>query len=499
MSLADARALLPGLKTAASEPAEDQKALRQLAEWCVRYSPWTALEGADGVRIEIAGSAHLWGGEEALATDLSKRLGRERIAHRIAVADTIGAAFAAARFAAGDAPLILAPSEIRCALAPLPIEALNLDPAAAEGLRSVGLKRVGDLYAMPRAALARRFGTLVARQLDRALGDLPEPFSPLRETPLRRVRLGFAEPITAPEDLRSAILRLVEDLCGRLEREGMGLRRLDLSFCRLDGRVERIELGTAYPSRDPRHLSRLLAARLEAVDPGPGIEDMILSAFAVEPLAAEQFAFAGPSAAASAPGSSPGQAVAPLLDRLGNRLGLSALYRLEARQSHIPERASARSPLLPTILKDRHSGTARRAGPGNHEHEPSLVGQADVHGFRVRGLAPAPRNDECQKGAPRPIRLFLPPEPIEAAFLLPDDPPFHFIWRRRRHRVRRADGPERIAHEWWEGEGAVLSPSKGGIRDYYRVEDEEGRRFWLYRTERAGAEPPRWFLHGIFP
>jgi protein ImuB len=441
MPLADARALLPGLKTAASEPAEDQKALRQLAEWCVRYSPWIAPEETDGVRIEIAGSAHLWGGEEALAADLSRRLGREKIAHRIAVADTIGGAFAVARFAAGDSPLILASSETRSALAPLPVEALRLDPATAEGLRSVGLKRIGDLYAMPRAALTRRFGTLVARQLDRALGDLPEPFSPLGETPLRRVRLGFAEPVAVPEDLKRAIRRQVSDLCGRLEREGMGARRLDLSFHRLDGRVERIALGTAQPSRDPHHLSHLLAARLEDVDPGPGIEDMILSAFAVEPLAAEQFAFSGPSASA----------LAPLLDRLGNRLGLAALYRLETRTSYIPEKASMRIPLA--------SGAPPR---------------------------------ELQEGKPpRPIRLLLPPEPIEAAFLLPDDPPFHFIWRRRRHRVQRADGPERIAHEWWQGEGA--------IRDYYRVEDEEGRRFWLYRAGLpSSGGRPRWFLHGIF-
>ena len=241
MPLADALSFFPGLATAAAEPAEDAAALRRLAEWCGRYSPWTAPDGIDGVKIEITGSAHLWGGEEALAADLMARLDRRHLTTSIAIADTLGAAWATARFAeASRLPVILPPGDCRAALAPLPVEALRLDPATTQGLRRVGLKRVGDLSAMPRNALVSRFGEMVTRRLDQALDDLPEPLSPLGEAPVQRVRLSFAEPIADPADLLRATERLVEDLVPRLAREGIGARRLDLAFHRIDGRVEQI-------------------------------------------------------------------------------------------------------------------------------------------------------------------------------------------------------------------------------------------------------------------
>src|SRR6516162_8178243 len=240
MPLADALSFLPSLATAAAEPAEDAAALRRLAEWCSRYSPWTALDGTDGVRIEITGSAHLWGGEEALAAELMARLDRRHVATRIAIADTLGAAWATAHFAEGKSPIILPPEGCRAALAPLPV---------------------------------------VALRLDQALDDLPEPLSPLGEAPIRRVRLSFAEPIADPADLLRATERLVADLVPRLAREDMGARRLDLAFHRVDGRVERIRLGTARPSRDPRHLTALFKERIDTIDPGFGVEDMILAVF----------------------------------------------------------------------------------------------------------------------------------------------------------------------------------------------------------------------------
>jgi protein ImuB len=460
MPLADALSFVPGLATALAEPAEDAAALKHLAEWCGRYSPWTAPDEADGVRVEITGSAHLWGGERALAADLTARLGRRGVAGRVAIADTVGAAWATARFAqAGDSIVVLPPGEARAALAPLPVEALRLDPATVQGLRRVGLKRIGDLYAMPRDALARRFGETVARRLDQALDNMPEPLSPLGEAPSRRVRLSFAEPITEPADLMLATERLSADLVQRLAREGTGARRLDLAFLRVDGRVERICLGTARPSRDPRHLAALFKERLDTIDPGLGVEDMILAAFAVEPLPPEQINFAGSSVEGDAEAG-----IAPLLDRIGNRLGLDAVSRLEARESHIPERASVRVP---------NSVAPAKAGPQG-------------------SLDPRLRGDDGN----RPIRLFDPPEPVDAFWLLPDDPPFRFRWRRRQHRVTRADGPERVADEWWRpgGSGAV-----DAIRDYYRVEDEEGRRYWLFRAGLHGHDQkPRWFVHGVF-
>ncbi|HEV2334557.1 MAG TPA: DNA polymerase Y family protein [Stellaceae bacterium] len=466
MPLADALSFLPSLATAPAEPEADAAALNRLAEWCGRYSPWTALDGADGVKIEITGCAHLWGGEAALAADLARRLLRQNMAHRIAVAGTLGAAWALARFAAGaDRPALPGPGEEQAALAALPVEALRLDPATAAGLRRVGLKRIGELTPMPRDALARRFGTAVARRLDQAQGQVPEPLSPLGEAPTRRVRLSFAEPIADPADLARAIELLVDDLAARLAREGMGARRLDLAFHRIDGRVEHIRLGTARPSRDSKHLAGLFAARLDTVDPGLGIEDVILAVFAVDKLPAEQIGFSNGSEAAAS-------SIAPLLDHLGARLGFDALSRIELRETHIPERAS----VVTTIAPKPPPQPSPACGEGRD-----------------------PRHKRGRAGAaskpPRPVRLFTSPEPIEASWLLPDDPPFRFTWRRRAHRVYRADGPERIAEEWWLESG---SGAADAIRDYYRVEDQEGRRFWLFRAGLPGSPPPRWFVHGLF-
>jgi protein ImuB len=355
LPLADALSFLPGLATRPAELAEDADGLRRLAEWCGRYSPWAAPDENNGVKIDITGSAHLWGGEAALVADLSRRLVRQGIVHRPAIADTLGAAWAAARFApAEDAPTIVLSDGTRDALAPLPIAALRLDPTLVQGLHRVGLRRVGDIMAMPRDALARRFGETVARRLDQALGDTPEPLSPLGEVPIRRIRLSFAEPIADPADLARAAERLTQDLVARLAREGMGARRLDLGFHRVDGRVEHIRIGTARPSRDPAHLAKLLIDKLETVDPGLGVEDAILAAFAVEPLAPEQLESPALRSGAPPPPQSPGQArggegwgggLAPLFDRIGAKLGLDALACLEAHASHIPERASVAIPI----------------------------------------------------------------------------------------------------------------------------------------------------------
>ena len=464
--LADALSFLPGLLTRPAELAEDAATLRRLAEWCGRYSPWTAPDGDNGIKIEITGSAHLWGGEAELAADLSQRLARQGIAHRLAIADTLGAAWAVARYSsseAGDsssrcrlavlaAKIIIPPGEARAALTPLPVAALRLDPTIVEGLHRVGLRRVGEIMAMPRDALAHRFGETVARRLDQALSELPEPLSPLGEVPSRRVRLSLPEPISDPADLARAAERLTQDLVSRLAREGMGARRLDLGFHRVDGRVEHIRIGTARPSRDPAHLAKLLVSKLDTVDPGLGIEDVILAAFAVEPLAPEQIDMSG---AAGASGDT-----APLFDRIGARLGLDAIARLEPRESHLPERASVAVPI--GAKPDRRASTPRKP--------------------------------------PRPVRLFQPPEPVEAFWVLPDDPPFRFTWRHRTHRVAQADGPERIAEEWWRPDGELTdgAGSPDAIRDYYRVEDEAGRRFWLFRAGLPGDPPPRWFVHGVF-
>ena len=542
LPLADALSFLPSLVTRPAEPAEDAAALVRLAEWCGRYSPWTAPDlnqngGHDGVKIEITGSAHLWGGETELAADLSKRLARQGISHRLAIADTLGAAWAIARYAPTDslvgcksptetASFVIPSGGARDAIAPLPVAALRLDSVLVQGLYRVGLRRVGEVMAMPRVALARRFGEEIARRLDQALSDEPEPLSPLGEVPTRRVRLSFAEPIADPADLARAIERLTGDLVTRLAREGMGARRLDLGFHRVDGRVEHIRIGTARPSRDPTHLARLMLGKLDTVDPGLGVEDAILAAFAVDPLAPEQIdnpqllrasphpnppppAGEGDTGSqrsrrapspASGGGSGWGPGLAPLFDRIGAKFGLDALARLEAHESHIPERASV---AVPVAENDAFKNPPR----------PSLGGEGRMRGAFPNASLPSPsqrstlgpslsRNvGEGLKKPPRPIRLFVPPEPVETVvWMLPDEPPSRFAWRRQTHRVAQADGPERIAEEWWGPDGQLAdgADNPDAIRDYYRVEDETGRRFWLFRTGLPGDPPPRWFIHGLF-
>ncbi|MCC7275114.1 MAG: DNA polymerase Y family protein [Alphaproteobacteria bacterium] len=468
-ALADARARLPALVTADAEPERDAADLLALARWCQRYTPWTRPDEPAGVLLDVTGCAALFGGEAGLLGDLAGRLARRGLGHRLAIADTPGAAWAAARYAAGPSPAVIPAGAGRAALAPLPVEALGLDAVAAAGLRRVGLGRIGDLCALPRAPLVARFGAAVATRLDQALGALPEPVMPLAPAPERRVRLAFAEPIATAEPIAEAARRLLDDLCARLAADGTGAVRLALDFYRVDAEMQRLAVGTARPSRDPAHLFRLLAERLPLVEPGFGIELAMLSLLESAPLAPEpagRLDVVVPAAPApAAPRRRPPQEdragevlamaaeLAPLVDRIQNRLGYSAVHRPAPRASHVPERAvAALAPFAP-------DPPAEAAWPARR--------------------------------APRPLRLLRRPEPVEATAPVPDDPPVLFRWRTVLYRVRRADGPERIAAEWWREEG--------GVRDYYRVEDEAGRRFWLYRSGlHDGTATPRWFLHGFF-
>jgi|HubBroStandDraft_1064217.scaffolds.fasta_scaffold00245_4 protein ImuB len=450
LGLADARARRPDLVAREADQAGAAAALASLADWCGGYSPWTATEGVDGVWLDITGCVPLFAGEDELAADLLARLRRRGFSCRAAIADTPGAAWALARW--GTAPetgaLIAAPGGTRAALAGLPVAALRLGPEIAQDLRRLGLRRIDSLYALPRAPLAPRFGEIVARRLDQALGLIAEPISPRRPTVPRLERRAWPEPILAPEDLQRGTRLLLERLCARLEREGLGARRLELCCYRVDCRVERVEIGTSGPSRDPAHLMRLFAPRIETIAPDLGIEIMTMTALEVETLAARQLDFERAGA---------GDPAAPLIDRLANRLGSANVLRLVPFSSHVPERAVRAVPAL----------------------------------VAPHALGPWPA------GRKRPIRLLEYPDPVEVVAPIPDDPPLSFRWRRVVHRVRHAEGPERIAAEWWRDPKAA---GEDETRDYYRVEDEAGSRFWLYRRGLyRGPAPPRWFLHGFFP
>jgi protein ImuB len=453
LPLADARALEPGLQTVAEDAAADRRQLEDLADWCGCYTPWTAPEveiaaGAAGIWLDVTGAAHLFGGEQALLAGLLMRMRGFGFAVSAALASTPGAAWALARFDARAAEgLVLAPEAERAALMSLPVAALRLAPHVVTGLEKFGLGRIGDLTGLARGPLVARFGEDVARRLDQALGRVGEPVSPRRPVPPYRVQLAFAEPIATRLAIEAALDRLLPDLMRSLEQARRGLRRLDLAFYRIDGAVRRIPIGTMRPVRDAAYVKRLLAEHLDKVDPGEGIELMRAVAAETEPMLPRQARL--PDLETTAPAGE----LTGLVDRLANRLGAANVLRALPRASHVPERAQALLPL----------GDVLRAAPVARPKLP-----------------------------PRPPRLLASPEPIDAMALLPDAPPRQFRWRGETYRIRRAEGPERIADEWWYQDAPT--------RDYYRVEDESGRRFWLYRDGLYGErqQAPRWYLHGLF-
>jgi protein ImuB len=416
--------------------ARPDLSLTTLAEWCLRYAPLAAPDPPDGLWIDVTGSTHLHGGETRLLRDLVQQLSA-----RAAVADTPAVAHAVARFGGGG---VVPPGAD--VMADFPIEALRLPADVLANLRLMGFERVGPLAAAARAPLVRRFGAMLALRLDQAVGTVFEPIVPVVPAALIQARLAFVEPLLTADAFSSVIVRLAGMVCGDLERAGLGARRLDLLFERVDGRVQAIRVGTARPNRDTRHLGRMLDERLERVDPGLGVEAMRLVVATADPLGCVQVSSSVVEIA------SPD--LAPLVDRLANRLGEARVYRIAPVESDVPERSVRRVPAL-----------ARAAGGW----------PADL---------------------PRPVRLLNPPQPIDAMALLPDHPPVAFTWRRVRHLVRHADGPERIAGEWWKRDREWAS-----VRDYFRVEDEDGRRFWLFRHGNgsdADTGDMRWFLHGMF-
>jgi protein ImuB len=479
-TLADARALEPDVIVHDHDPEGDAAALDALADWCGRYTPWTAASGlesggAAGIWLDISGCAHLFGGEDAMLSDMSGRLERVGYTARAGLADTAGAAWAAARFGRpGPSPNVVILPEGGHAepLAALPIVALRLPPETVESLKRLGLRRISDLAALPRAGLARRFGELPVRRLDQAFGQIGEPISPRAPAPVWRLRTTFAEALGREEDIAVAVRNLAEALCNRLARAERGARRLELCLYRVGGRVDTLQAGTSRASRDPGHLMRLLKEQLDRL-PQPlssapdalsaaaevMVETITLAATVSEPLQMAQTAITGGL-------ERDPDALDQLVDRLSGRLGADNVRRFTPRDTHLPERVQASLP----ALSDRNSG--------NHE--------------------------DWRATRPRPPRLLSRPEQIEAVAPVPDDPPVMFRWRGRPHRILRAEGPERIAPEWWrkpppDGSGVVVLDNE--TRDYYRVEAADGQRFWLYRAGLYDSDtdvPPRWFLHGFF-
>jgi protein ImuB len=451
--LADARAKAGTLQVGAVDPVADAAALRRLALWATRYTPavssWGAENGADGFFLDVAGAAHLFGGEEMLLADLSHRLHRFGLPARLAVAETAGAAWALSRFHASPAVVLPAGREVE-ALAPLPIAALRLAPDTRAALRRLGFKRVGALIDQPRAPFAARFETELLRRLDQALGRVAEPLCLVVPPPVYHSLRYLVEPIVTQDAIVAVVRRLMKDLVHALVRDGAGARTLRLLLYRVDGEVTLIDLGFTLPTRDATHVAHLIGLKLEriaeTVDVEFGFEALGLAVTTAERMMPEQMDMTSVSDA-----SSP-ERCAALIDSLRQRLGPRSVRQLKPVASHLPERAE--SPCAAACV------------------------------------APAwPAPNEAQ---PRPLLLLPQAEPADVMALVPEGPPQRFRWRGAMHDVTRAQGPERIAGEWWR----TPEPT----RDYYLVEDAAGRRFWLYREglyEETAS--PRWFVHGLFP
>lgn len=425
MSLADARAFCPTLVSQTARPDLDARFLAALRRWATRYCPWVAHDGADGLILNVTGSTHLWGDEVAMLQDMRQRAQRAAITLRLGVGDTRGAAWALAHYGSTTG-----------ALEPLPVAALRLEPTTVTALQRLGLGRIGDLAATPRAPLARRFGPEVLRRLDQALGDLPESINPAPEPPHYGVRLTFPEPIGLLGDVMGATARLLDPLCAKLHRDEAGVRRLLLTLRRVDRDSQQIELRLASAMRDPVRILPLFERGVAAVDAGFGIDVMRLEAVGVEPLPVQQIT--------SVSQDQPDQ-LNDLITRIGTRIGLENIQRFLPADSHIPERSFT---IAPAAFSDPDKGWV------------------------------------CLR--PRPLRLF-PPEPLTAKGAAP---PKRFRWRSMSLTTGRATGPERIAPEWWLSDENWRS----GLRDYWKIDTREGRRLWLFYTPQA----PAWFVHGEF-
>ncbi|TDH20677.1 DNA polymerase Y family protein [Segetibacter sp. 3557_3] len=442
MAVADARAIFPSLEVLDDQPELTNKLLVKLAEWCIRYTPMVAVDPEDGLILEVTGCAHLWGGERAYLMDMISRIKGFGYHVRAALADTIGTAWGLSRF--GEQASIIAPGQQSEAILNLPPPALRLEAATNDRLQKLGLNQIRNIMNIQRSALCRRFGQHLLQQLDRALGTEEERIEPVVPVEQFHERLPCLEPIVTAKGIEIALQRLLEGLCNQLEQQQKGLRQAILKCFRIDGKVEQVEIGTNRGTYNAQHLFKLFEFKLPTIEPGLGIELFLLEAPKIEDVASIQ------EKLWETVGGLENTGLNELIDRMVNRIGPGLIHRYLPAEHHWPERS------------------IREAV--------SLTEEAVV---------------DWRLDRPRPVQLLAQPEPITVAAPVPDYPPMLFRYKGKIHKIKKADGPERIEREWWLDEGLH--------RDYYHVEDEDGCRYWLFRSGHYGADTSyQWFLHGFF-
>jgi protein ImuB len=450
MGVAEARAIYPKLDVVEENLAADQRLLEGIADWCDRYTPLVALDGKDGLFLDITGCAHLFGGERAMLREILLRLYQMGLDVYGAISSSPGLSWAISRYGQGG---VIAPEEAENVLAPLPVASLRLDENVVESLQKLGLRYVGDLLQAPRAPLTRRFGASVLLRLDQALGLDEEPVSPRLPVASLSAERRLVEPIGTEDDILALAGQVATSLKPSLEARGAGGRLFELVLFRVDGRVFRISAGASQPLRDPHRIAALFSERLTAIhddlDVGYGFEILRINVQRHEDFVMLQGDFER--------NRQREVSLAGFVDKVSARLGDGCLTRFELRESHIPERAVFAVPAIETL----NAASEKIALP------------------MARGE--------------RPSRLLAAPELMEAfAAEVPDGAPAHFSWRRIRHRILKSEGPERIAMEWW------IDDEDAKERDYFRVEDEQGYRFWIYREGHYGPDMPQWYMHGLF-
>jgi protein ImuB len=473
MTLTDARAMHPSLVCADADARAEAQTLENIADWCRRFTPLAALDAPDGVMLDVSGAAHLFSGEAKLLAEVEARLEDQGFGTCAAIASTPEAAWALARYGAlRILPPNLDQKQLARRLGDLPLAALRLDAATLADLAQMGLRRISDIIMRPRAPITARFGPLLHARLDGLLGASKTAISPRFEAPAYLAERRFPEGILRGEDIEATIFSLALDLSSLLFRHDEGARRLEASLFRVDGMVKHFEVGTSQPLREPKAIARLFHECIErasaesgsdALDPGYGFDVIRLAALVVERQPPEQ--------ADWDTSQNDTADLVHLIDRLGARLGLRRVTRLAFNATHMPEFAITAVPAA--TLRNSASLTPP-------PFEAQTKDQADK----------APHASALPS---RPIRLLQRPEPIETIAGVPDGPPLWFRWRRVMHEVAAIEGPERIAPEWWNDKTALT-------RDYFRAEDSEGQRFWLFREGlfNDATARPRWFMHGLF-
>ncbi|MCE3283583.1 MAG: polymerase family protein [Chitinophagaceae bacterium] len=442
MALADARVIEPSLQVMDDRPGLNEKILQRIAAWCIRFTPVAAVDPPDGLLLDATGCAHLWRGDANYLKDIIRKIHAKGFSSRAAMADTIGAAWAVARSVKGS--VVIPPGKHIDALVSLPPEMLRLDATIVERLHKLGLTRIQNLVAMPRAALRRRFGPQLIERLNHAFGTAEEFIQPVYPPRSYEERLPCLEPILRIEGVTIALDRLLEALCKKLNQEGKGIRSALFTGHRTDGRTVQVDITTLSPSLNFKHLVHLFELKFPTFEPGPGIELFLLEATKVETyLPVQQEAWKESTAFNRT-------ALSELADRLAGKLGSQAISRYLPDEHYWPERSFKKAASL---------------------HEQSTT--------------------TWRLDQPRPIELLPSPERIEVTAPIPDYPPMMFRYKGKLHKIIKADGPERIEQEWWIQEGRH--------RDYYTVEDEAGARYWLFRSGHYDAEKTYdWFIHGFF-